>query len=56
MPISYPLKHMSIRVRWHDTGWDGRACNAPRLNGACLKLKRIVEDRDDDAEECRRLR
>lgn len=49
--MSYPLRHISIRVPWHDTGWDGRVCAAPRLNGACLKLKRIAEDRDDDAEE-----
>ncbi|MGB5196515.1 MAG: AAA family ATPase, partial [Candidatus Deferrimicrobium sp.] len=45
------MKHISIRVPWHDTGWDGRVCAAPRLNGACLKLKRIAEDRDDAAEE-----
>ena len=49
--MSYPLKHISIRVPWHDTGWDGRVCAAPRLNGACLRLKRIAEDRDDAAEE-----
>jgi len=49
--MSYPLKHISIRVPWHDTGWDGCVCSAPRLNGACLKLKRIAEHRDDDAEE-----
>lgn len=48
---SYPLRHISIRVPWHDTGWDGRVCAAPRLNGSCLKLKRIAEDRDDEAEE-----
>ena len=41
--MSYPLKHISIRVPWHDTAWDGRVCAAPRLNGACLKLKRIAE-------------
>lgn len=49
--MDYPLRHVSIRVPWHDTGWDGRVCAAPRLNGSCLKLKRIAEDRDDDAEE-----
>lgn len=49
--MNYPLKHISIRVPWHDTGWDGRVCAAPRLNGACLKLKRIAENRDDAAEE-----
>ena len=36
---------------WHDTGWDGRVCAKPRLNGACLKLKRIGQERDDAAEE-----
>lgn len=49
--MNYPLRHISIRVPWHDTGWDGRVCAAPRLNGACLKLKRIAEERDDAAEE-----
>lgn len=48
--MDYPLKHISIRVPWHDTGWNGNVCTAPRLNGACLKLKRIAENRDDDAE------
>lgn len=46
-----PLKHISIRVPWHDTGWDGRVCEAPVLNGACLNLKRIAEERNDQAEE-----
>jgi len=49
--MNYPLRHISIRVPWHDTGWDGRVCAAPRLNGSCLKLKRIAESRDDAAEE-----
>jgi len=49
--MNYPLRHISIRVPWHDTAWDGRVCAAPRLNGACLKLKRVAEDRDDTAEE-----
>src|SRR5690606_23583083 len=48
---TYPLRHISIRVPWHDTGWDGRVCAAPRLNGACLKLKRIAENRVDADEE-----
>lgn len=49
--MTLPLRHISIRVPWHDTGWDGRVCANPRLNGACLKLKRIAENRDDAAEE-----
>lgn len=49
--MDYPLRQISIRVPWHDTGWDGRVCATPRLNGSCLKLKRVAEMRDDAAEE-----
>ena len=42
-PPGYPLRHLSIRVPWHDTGWGGHVCTAPRLNGSCLKLKRVAE-------------
>ncbi|KAA0889843.1 AAA family ATPase [Oryzomonas rubra] len=49
--MDYPLRHISIRVPWHDTGWDGRVCSHPGLNGACLKLKRIGQKRDEKAEE-----
>lgn len=49
--MKYPKKHISIRVPWHDSGWDGRVCVNPRLNGACLKLKRIGQERNDIAEE-----
>lgn len=49
--LNSPLRHISIRVPWHDTGWDGRVCTSPMLNGACLKLKRIAESRKDAAEE-----
>ena len=49
--MNYPKKHISIRVPWHDTGWDGSVCANPRLNGSCLKLKRIGQERDDAAEE-----
>lgn len=45
------MRHLSIRVPWHDTGWDGRVCAQPHLNGSCLRLKRIAEDRDDSAED-----
>lgn len=49
--MNYPLRHVSIRVPWHDTGWDGRVCANPKLNSSCLKLKRIGVSRDDEAEE-----
>lgn len=48
---SLPVCHLSIRVPWNDSAWDGRVCANPRLNGACLKLRRIGQKRDDAAEE-----
>lgn len=49
--MTYPLRHISIRVPWHDTGWDGRVCAKPALNGSCLRLKGIGLERDDTAEQ-----
>lgn len=46
----YPLRHVSIRVPWHDSGWTGVVCKAPQLNGACVKLKRIAATKHDEAE------
>jgi hypothetical protein len=48
--MKYPLKHVSIRVPWHDSGWAGTVCKAPQLNGACAKLKRIAGSKNDLAE------
>lgn len=47
----YPMRHLSLRVPWHDAGWDGTVCRAPKQNGACLRLPRIGEGRDDEAEQ-----
>lgn len=44
-------QHISIRVPWHDDGWKGSVCKEPSTNMACLKLKNIMENRDD-AFEC----
>jgi len=46
-----PIYHLSIRVPWHDSQWDGSVCNSPCENTACLGLARIQEARDDVAEE-----
>ena len=43
-------QHISIRVPWHDDGWKGTVCREPSANIACLKLKNINENRDDDYE------
>ena len=43
-------QHISIRVPWHDNGWKGSVCKAPSSNMSCLKLKNILENRNDDFE------
>lgn len=47
----WPLRHLSIRVPWHDDGWRGVVCKAPSHNMDCLRLKRIAKSRDDEAED-----
>ena len=47
-----PVRHLSIRVPWHDAGWAGSVCNRPSANTACRVLQRIAESKNDAAEEC----
>lgn len=44
-------QHISIRVPWHDSGWNGCVCNEPGYNNACLRLKNIYENRNDKEEQ-----
>lgn len=46
-----PVRHLSVRLPWHDTGWAGTVCTAPAKNNWCMVLKRIREERNDEAEE-----
>ncbi len=46
-----PVRHLSVRLPWHDTGWSGTVCNAPSKNSWCMVLKRIREERNAAAEE-----
>jgi len=48
--FSFPVRHISIRVPWHDAGWTGTVCLDPKHNAACLKLKNIAERKDEAAE------
>ena len=43
-------QHISVRVPWHDHGWDGTVCMAPESNNACLRLRNIAENRKDKEE------
>jgi hypothetical protein len=29
---AHPLRHISIRVPWHDSAWNGTICRDPKLN------------------------
>ena len=51
MGLSYPKRHISVRVPWHDLGWNGTVCARPKHNTACCKLINIAESKDDAAEE-----
>ncbi len=51
MNASFPLRHISIRVPWHDSGWNGTVCKSPKRNAACLKLVNIADSKDEEAEE-----
>lgn len=46
-----PLRHLSIRAPWNDTGWTGCVCQRPSQNLSCLILPRIRETRQDAEEE-----
>jgi len=48
--------HVSVRLAWHDHGWDGRICKNPKKNTYCAGPhsypgERIAEERDVDWEE-----
>lgn len=46
-----PTLHLSVRVPWHDSGWNGKMCKCPRDNGSCMILERINQDKNPDFEE-----
>ena len=47
---NFPLRHISVRVPWHDSGWAGTVCRDPKRNTACLKLLNIAQSKDEAAE------
>lgn len=32
------VKHLSVRIPWHDRGWDGFICNDPMKNKFCIGM------------------
>lgn len=50
------MKHISIRLPWHDRGWDGCVCNNPSKNSYCkgfhsVNAERIRKEKKDNVEE-----
>lgn len=43
--------HLTARVAWHDSGWNGTVCRQPTCNSFCVALDRIREERIDEREE-----
>lgn len=43
--------HLTARVAWHDSRWNGRVCEKPSCNSFCTALKRVREERDDAHED-----
>lgn len=41
------VRHVSVRVPWHDSAWNGLICQDARANSSCLALGRNAEGRDD---------
>jgi ATP-dependent exoDNAse (exonuclease V) alpha subunit len=49
--MSKYIHHLTLRVAWHDSRWNGRVCMSPSKNPFCVALDRIREERDDEAED-----
>lgn len=45
------MKHISIRVPWHDKKWNGCVCDCPTNNPFCMMLKNICEGKNCEKEE-----
>lgn len=45
-----PVHHITVRVPWHDNGWNGTFCKKPCVNTSCMVLPRIASSRDDQHE------
>lgn len=43
-------QHLTIRVPWHDSCWNGSVCKDPKGNISCLRLPGIFENKDEGLE------
>ncbi len=48
-----PVFHLTHRVAWHDTHWNGTVCGTPNTNSFCAMLDRIREEKTDEEDKLR---
>lgn len=48
---NYSLKHILLRVPWHDSEWNGSVCSNPKNNLSCLRVKNIALSKDEVMEQ-----
>jgi len=39
------LRHLTVRMAWHDAGWDGTVCRNPNANSYCTGSHSLLSDR-----------
>lgn len=42
----FTTRHVSVRVPWHDSGWNGTICANPASNTACHAVSLVAEHKD----------
>lgn len=45
------VTHLSVRLSWHDSGWNGRICKKPERNKYCICLDHIRKIKDKKFED-----
>lgn len=45
------VQHLTLRVAWHDSKWNGTVCKDPSKNSFCVMLDRVREERKDASED-----
>src|SRR5689334_5177377 len=39
------MLHLTVRMAWHDRGWDGRVCSDPAANTYCTGTHSLLSER-----------
>ena len=48
------IQHLTLRVAWHDSKWNGQVCDEPSKNSFCAMLDRIRLEKNDEQEDALR--